>query len=453
MALLIGLLAALAGGVPAPPNAAPRPGGARVELPKFDVQQHRLANGLLFLTLEDHSAPIVTFQAFFAVGSADERSGATGTAHFLEHLMFDGARKYGPKEFDRRLEQAGGTSNAVTTLDMTAFHEEFPPEALDLVLDLESDRMQSLALADVAFDNELETVREERRLRSDEDIEGSADELLYATAFVAHPYRWPTVGWMDDLERLQKEEIRQFWHDYYRPENCTIVVVGDFKTGELLQKLYAAFSGLKRGSARFPPRTLEPPQRGERRARLEREAELPLVLLGWHAPAVTDPIWKALRAAQLVLSGIGAARLDEKLVNDSGIALSANAALDGAIDPGLFEISLTAAPGHAAEEVEQAARAEVEKLAADGPTAEEMVCVRANETLNVLRELETVHDRAFALGHAQRYLGDWRKAFTRATLLDDVTAAQVQAAVATLLVPQNLTVVTVVPTPVAERSQ
>jgi zinc protease len=464
MALLIGLLAALTvggSGAARPPAAlagggrpdSRRVDGPRFDVPHFDVKEHHLENGLVLLLLEDHSAPIVTFQTFFAVGSADERSGATGAAHFLEHLMFDGAEKYGPKEFDRRLEQAGGSSNAVTTLDLTAFHEEFPPEALDLVLDLERDRMQSLALADSAFDAELETVREERRLRSEEDIEGSADELLYATAFVAHPYRWPTVGWMADLERLQKEEIRQFWHDYYRPENCTVVVVGDFKAEALLPKLRAAFSGLKRGSARFPPRTSEPPQRGERRIRLEREAELPMVLMGWHAPAVRDPIWKSLRAAQLVLSGIGSARLDEKLVNDSGIALSANAALDGAVDPGLFEVSLTAAPGHTAEEVEQAARAEIEKLATDGPTADELVCARANETLNVLRELETVHDRAFALGHAQRYLGDWRAAFTRATLLDDVTAAQVQAAVATLLVPQNLTVVTIVPTPVAERSQ
>jgi predicted Zn-dependent peptidase len=444
MSLLIGLFAALSAG---------GGDGGRAIVPRFDVKEQHYDNGLVVLTLEDHSAPIVTFQAFFAVGSADERPGITGAAHFLEHLMFDGAEKYGPKEFDRRLEQAGGESNAVTTLDLTAFHEEFPPEALDLVLDLERDRMQHLALADVAFETELATVREERRLRSEEDIEGSADELLYATAFLAHPYQWPTVGWMADLERLQKEEIRRFWRDHYVPERCTLVVVGDFRSDELLPKLHAAFAGLKRGAARFPPRTLEPAQRGERRARLEREAELPMILMGWHAPAVRDPIWKSLRAAQLVLSGIGSARLDEKLVSETGVALNVNAGLDGAVDPGLFELSITVAPGHTADEAEQAVRAEIEALAKEGPTEDELVCVRANETVNVLRELETVHDRAFALGHAQRYLGDWRAAFTRASLLDDVTAAQVQAAVATLLVPQNLTVVTVVPTPAAEPSR
>jgi predicted Zn-dependent peptidase len=444
MSLLIGLFAALSAG---------GGDGGRAIVPRFDVKEQHYDNGLVVLTLEDHSAPIVTFQAFFAVGSADERPGITGAAHFLEHLMFDGAEKYGPKEFDRRLEQAGGESNAVTTLDLTAFHEEFPPEALDLVLDLERDRMQHLALADVAFETELATVREERRLRSEEDIEGSADELLYATAFLAHPYQWPTVGWMADLERLQKEEIRRFWRDHYVPERCTLVVVGDFRSDELLPKLHAGFAGLKRGAARFPPRTLEPAQRGERRARLEREAELPMILMGWHAPAVRDPIWKSLRAAQLVLSGIGSARLDEKLVSETGVALNVNAGLDGAVDPGLFELSITVAPGHTADEAEQAVRAEIEALAKEGPTEDELVCVRANETVNVLRELETVHDRAFALGHAQRYLGDWRAAFTRASLLDDVTAAQVQAAVATLLVPQNLTVVTVVPTPAAEPSR
>jgi predicted Zn-dependent peptidase len=417
----------------------------RFVVPDFDVRETRLANGLLLLTLEDHSAPIVSFQSFFAVGSADERPGVTGAAHFLEHLMFDGGRKYGPKEFDRRLEQAGGSSNAATTLDLTAYHEEFPPAALDLVLDLERDRMEGLALADVAFETELSTVREERRLHSEEDVDGAADELLYATAFLAHPYRWPTVGWMADLERLEKEEIRQFWRDYYRPERCTIVVVGDFETAAVLPKLRAAFSGLQRGTARLPPRTAEPPQRGERRIRLVRTAELPYVVMGWHAPAVRDPIWKALRAAQLVLSGIGSARLDTRLVSESALALNVSAGLDGAVDPGLLEIAVTAAPGHTADEVEQAARAEIEQLGRDGPTEDELVCVRANEAVNVLRDLETVHDRAYALGHAQRYLGDWRAAFTRATLLDDVTAAQVKAAVATLLVAQNLTVVTVVP--------
>ncbi len=422
-------------------------GGDGTPVPSFAVGEHRLRNGLLVLTLEDRSAPIVTFQSIWSVGSADERPSVTGAAHFLEHLMFDGARKYGPKEFDRRLEQAGGSSNAFTSFDVTAYHEEFPPDALDLVLDLERDRMLHLALAEESFQSELSTVREERRLRNEDDVFGAAEELLYATSFVAHPYQWPTVGWMADLERLQTDEIRQFWRDHYRPEHCTLVLAGDFATARLLPRLEAVFGDLPRGAATFPPHSTEPPQRGERRVRLEREAELPQVLLGWHAPACTDPDWKGLRLAEIVLSEINSARLDARLVHELGIAVGAHASLDETVEPGLFAVGLTAAPGHAADELEQAARAEIARLAESGPTDDELACARARESASALRDLETVHDRALALGLAQRFHGDWRFALERACWLDAVTAEEVRAAVARHLVPSNLTVVTVVPTP------
>jgi predicted Zn-dependent peptidase len=421
--------------------------------PTFDVREHRLKNGLLVLTLEDRSAPIVTFQSFWAVGSADERPGVTGAAHFLEHLMFDGAQKYGPKEFDRKLEQAGGSSNAFTTFDLTAYHEEFPPAAIDLVLDLERDRMLHLALAEEMFKNELSTVREERRLRSEDDVAGAAEELLYATAFLAHPYQWPTVGWMADLDRLQTDEIRRFWRDHYKPEHCTLVVAGDFDTAALLPKLEEAFGDLPRGDAVFPPKTTEPPQKGERRVRFEREAELPLVVLGWHAPACRDPEWAALRVALLVLSGINSARLDTKLVHELGLAVDVRVSLDEMVDPGLFELALTVAPGKTADEVEQATRAEIARLAESGPTDDELRCARAGEASSALRQLETVHDRAVALGIAQRFYGDWRFALSRARRLDAVSADQVRDAVARFLAPRNLTVVTVVPTPAAGASQ
>jgi len=412
----------------------------------FDVREHRLANGWRVLTLEDRSAPIVTFQSFWEVGSADERPGVTGAAHFLEHLMFDGAKKYGPKEFDRRLEQAGGSSNAFTSLDVTAYFEEFPPEALDLVLDLERDRMQHLALAEESFQAELSTVREERRFRSEDDVGGAAEELLYASAFLAHPYQWPTVGWMADLERLQTDEIRQFWRDHYKPESCTLVVVGDFDTAALLPKLERAFGDLPRGDAKFPPHTTEPAQRGERRVRLEREAELPYVLMGWHAPACREPEWKALRLATIVLSGMNSARLDLKLVHELGVAVDVRIGLDETVDPGLLTIGVTAAPGHEAAEVERLLRGEIARMAADGPTDDEIACARATASAQSLRQLETVNGRATALGLAQRFHGDWRVAFARANWLDDVTAEQVMAAVARHLAESNLTVVTVVPT-------
>jgi predicted Zn-dependent peptidase len=360
--------------------------------------------------------------------------------------MFDGGRKYGPKEFDRLLEQAGGSSNAFTTQDVTAYFEEFPPEALDLVLDLERDRMLHLALAEESFQAELSTVREERRLGSEDDVAGAAEELLYATSFAAHPYQWPVIGWMADLERLQTDEIRRFWREHYKPEKCTLVVAGDFDTEELLPRLEESFGDLPRADASFPPHTAEPPQKGERRARLEREAELPAVLLGWRAPACRDREWKALRAAELVLSGINAARLETALVHELCVAVEAGARLDETLEPGLFMVRLTVAPGRAAEEAEQAARAEIARLAEGGPTDDELACARARESAEALRSLETVHGRAIALGLAQRLHGDWRAALERASWLDSVTKEDVRAA-AERLAPSRMTVVTVVPTP------
>jgi len=413
--------------------------------PCFDVREHGLRNGLRILTLEDHSAPIVTFQSFWTVGAADERPGMTGAAHFLEHLMFDGARKYGPKEFDRRLEQAGGSSNAFTSADFTVYFEEFPPAALDLVLDLERDRWRHLALAEESFRSELSTVREERRLNHEDDAAGAAMELLHATAFTAHPYQWPVVGWMDDLERLPIAEIRQFWRDHYAPDRCTIVVAGDFDTAALLPKLERCFGGLPRAKRPRPPRTAEPPQRGERRARLEREVELPIVLLGWHAPACRDDEWKALRAAQLVLAGLHSSRLETRLVHELELAVHVEAGLSESADPGLFSVAITAAPGREVEAVERAARDEIAALARDGPTEDELRCARAREAVDALRDLETVRDRGIALGLAQLLHGDWRAALRRATSLDAIPAVRVKAAAAKHLVASNLTVVTVTP--------
>src|ERR671928_524107 len=209
----------------------------------FPVQEHELPNGLQIRLLPDRSLPIATLYSFFRVGSRNERPGITGISHLFEHMMFNGSRKYGPKEFDRKLEAAGGTSNAYTSTDITAYYEDFAAEALPLVLDLEADRMASLVIDDDSLQREREVVKEERRFRTDNDIDGMMDEALGALAFVAHPYRWPVVGWMTDLNRITRADCERYFRTYYAPNNCTVVLVGDFEPGEALrniEKLYGA---------------------------------------------------------------------------------------------------------------------------------------------------------------------------------------------------------------------
>src|SRR4051812_24393066 len=232
----------------------------------FPVQEHSLPNGLHIRLLPDRSLPIATLYSFFRVGSRNERPGITGISHLFEHMMFNGSRKFGPKEFDRKLESAGGTSNAYTSTDVTAYYEDFAAEALPLVLDLESDRMASLLIDDDSLQREREVVKEERRFRTDNDIDGMMDEALGALAFVAHPYRWPVVGWMSDLNRITREDCERYFRTYYAPNNCTVVLVGDVdpKTAVgLIEKLYGK---IQRGEALPSVADGEPPQKGERRA-------------------------------------------------------------------------------------------------------------------------------------------------------------------------------------------
>src|SRR5919204_3653106 len=219
----------------------------RLEARDFPVQEHALPNGLQIRLLPDRGLPIATLYSFFRVGSRNERPGITGISHLFEHMMFNGSKKYGPKEFDRRLESAGGSSNAYTSTDLTAYYEDFASDALPLVLDLEADRMAALLIADESLAREREVVKEERRFRTDNDIDGMMDEALSAIAFQAHPYRWPVVGWMADLNRITRADCERYFRSYYAPNNCTLVLVGDYDSDDALKRIEQLYGGVRRG--------------------------------------------------------------------------------------------------------------------------------------------------------------------------------------------------------------
>src|SRR3979411_1644373 len=214
------------------------------------VQEHSLPNGLQIRLLADPSLPIASLYSFFRVGSRNEQPGITGISHLFEHMMFNGSKKYGPKEFDRRLEAAGGTSNAYTSHDLTAYYEDFASEALPLVLDLEADRMASLIIDDSSLARGRGGVKEERRVRTDNDIAGTLDEALGALAFLAHPYRWPVIGWMSDIEAITRQDCERYFRSYYAPNNCTLVLVGDFEADAAMREIERLYGGV---GTRGPP--------------------------------------------------------------------------------------------------------------------------------------------------------------------------------------------------------
>ena len=282
-----------------------------------------LDNGLRVLLLEDHRSPIVSFQVWYRVGSRDEQRGATGIAHFLEHMMFKGTPTRGPKQFARLVEENGGQDNAFTSQDVTSYFVDIAADKLDLVIELEADRMQNLLLDPKEIASEREVVIEERRTRTEDDPGGFLGEEVNSIAFKAHPYGYPIIGWMEDIKRITPAEIRAFYKTYYVPNNALVVTVGAFEAPAVLGKIRRSFGRIPRGKTPPPMLAVEPPQNGERRVTVRKEAELPIVYLGWHVPNQRSNDAPALEVLSTILSGGRASRLYRDLVYQRQLALEA----------------------------------------------------------------------------------------------------------------------------------
>src|SRR5512132_4216646 len=267
-----------------------------------EVRALTLPNGLRVRVLPERSAPTVSYYTFFQVGSRNERLGATGISHLFEHMMFNGAARYGPKELDRVLEARGGHSNAYTSNDVTAYYEDFAADALETVVDLESDRMRSLRLTSESLEQEREVVKEERRLRTENSIFGLMEEQLEALVFLSHPYRWPVIGWMDDIERISRDECEAFFRTYYAPNNAAIYAVGDLDVDRTLALLERHYGDIPGGPRPAPVPAGEPAQRGERRAAVRYPAQAPALLAGWRGPPARSPDAAALDVLQTCLA-------------------------------------------------------------------------------------------------------------------------------------------------------
>jgi predicted Zn-dependent peptidase len=296
----------------------------------------------------DHSAPVVSSYIFFRTGSRNEEYGTTGIAHLFEHMMFNGGRKFGPGVFDDTIEKNGGSTNGYTTRDYTCYLNNFPREALPVILDLESDRMANLAITPQNLQQERGIVMEERRLRIDNQVAGAMNEELYLQAFVRSPYRWNTVGFMDDLKRITLDEARAFFRTYYAPNNAIIVLAGDVEPSAAFALVEKYFGAIPRREPPAPVDAGEPEQDGERRAVVRRQAELPAVLIGYKAIRTADPDRAAFDLASRVLSGGESSRLDRDLVREHEVATSVDADLQWGIDSELFVIEAKARPGKSA---------------------------------------------------------------------------------------------------------
>jgi zinc protease len=376
---------------------------------KLQVIEATLDNGLRLLVQEDSRNPIVAVQILYRVGSRNERPGATGLAHFLEHLMFKGTPTRGRGEISRLIEQSGGRENAFTTKDMTGYYTNIAADRLDLVLQIEADRMRNLLLDPAEIDSERKVVLEERRMRSEDDPDGAVYEAMSSLAFKASPYHWPTIGRTADIERINATELRAFYDTYYRPNNAVLIVVGDVKAADVLARVRQYFGAIPRGAAPPAVTAVEPPQIDERRLLLRKEgAQLPVVNIAWHVPNYTSPDAPALELLSQLLSEGRASRLYRRLVYDKRIVLGAGGEYSySSIDPSLFWFYATPLPDHTPESVEQALLDEVERLKQEPVPAEELERARNQIEASFVWQQDSVFSRSSVLGRFE-VLGSWR---------------------------------------------
>ncbi len=413
-----------------------------IELP---VVAETLPNGLRVLLHEDHSAPVVSSYIFYRSGSRNEHYGQTGIAHLFEHMMFNGGKKFGPGVFDNKIEENGGSTNGYTTRDYTAYLNNFPKEALPVILDLESDRMAHLAITKQNLEQERGIVMEERRLRIDDQVTGVMNEALYLQAFVRSPYRWNTIGFMSDLRRITLEEAKTYFATYYAPDNATLVLAGDIDPKSASQLVRHYFGWIARQPPPAPVDASEPPQDGERRAVVRKNAELPAVLIGYHGLRVADPDRPVLDVIEQLLANGDSSRLYEDLVRGHEVATTVEASNDWGIDPDLFWIYAQARPKKTAAALEERIDAVVARLAREPVPEAELRKAKNKLAAQLIRNLKTVSGKANQLGYFETVLGDYRAMFRLEGEWEKVDAAAVQRVARARLQPALRTVVTLQP--------
>ena len=390
-----------------------------------------LDNGMKVVVREDRRAPSVVHMLWYRSGAMDEPAGVTGVAHVLEHMMFKGTRKVGPGEFNARVAALGGRDNAFTSRDYTAYFQQIPPAHLGTVMSLEADRMKNLALTDEDFLREIEVIKEERRLRTDDRPRALVHEQLMATVFQAHPYHNPIIGWMTNLVTMTAQDARNWYKSWYAPNNAYLVVVGDVDHQSVFKLARQHYGTIK--SAELPVRRIstEPKQIGSRSVVVRAPAELPYLAMAWRVPSLrhpdTDREAYALQMLAEILDGYDGARLSRRLVREQRIAVSAGAAYDGLNrGPALFLLEGAPAPGQSVEVIEAALRAELQRIRDEGVSEDELNRVKNQALATRIYSRDSLMGQAMEIGQLESAGLSWRDDVRLLAGLRAVTAAEVR---------------------------
>ncbi|MCB1896953.1 MAG: insulinase family protein [Zoogloeaceae bacterium] len=390
-----------------------------------------LDNGLKVIVKEDRRAPSVVNMVWYRVGSMDEIDGASGVAHVLEHLMFKGTENFASGEFNKRVAAMGGRDNAFTSRDYTAYFQQVPSERIGDVIGLEADRMRHLSFSDDEFSKEIEVVKEERRLRTDDKPRSLVFEQLMATAFVAHPYRRPIIGWMTDLEQMRADDARAWYRTWYAPNNAVVVIVGDVDHENVFKQVQAAFGGFQPETLPERRAIIEPEQKGPRNAVVRAPAELPYVAMAWRAPTLKDldkdtDVY-ALQVLAAVLDGHDGARIPRNVVRGSQVAVSAGAGYDGTgRGESLFIVDGSPSRGKTVDDVQKSLLAEIAKIREEGVSEAELRRVKAQAIAGQIYEKDSLMGQATEIGSLAAIGMSWQDEDLMIEKLRAVTADQVQ---------------------------
>jgi zinc protease len=435
----LAIVALLAYAATSTPSAAVRP-------PKLQYEITTLPNGLTIVVSEDHSTPIVHLQLWYHVGSKNEKPGRTGFAHLFEHLMFKGSKNVQPEAHTSMISAVGGQSNAYTTDDETVFWETVPAQYLPMILWAEADRMATLRVDKDTFTNERDVVKEERRMRVDNQPFGRLNEIIYDQAFTVHPYKHATIGSMADLEAASVDDVRDFYNTYYVPSNATLVLVGDFDATQAVQ-LVGQYFGRVPKAPREVPRDIakEPPQTKEKRVTLQQPWPLPAVVVAYHITNDGNPDSYPLHITGKVLSDGQSSRIYQKLVYETQMAVAAFGSANLIEDPNLFYAVAIVQPGNSPEKVIDALIAEFERLKAEPITEHELQRTKNQFARDYILGRESNQQKASQLAHAVVIHHDIRTADGEFDIFQNLTVADVQRVARTYFKPENRLVLTLMP--------
>ncbi|WDE12880.1 M16 family metallopeptidase [Thalassomonas haliotis] len=406
-----------------------------------DIKTFTLKNGMKIMVLPDNSIPNANMYLFWRVGSRNEYPGITGLSHFFEHMMFNGAKKYGPKMFDRTMEAAGGSNNAYTTENLTVYSNWFPTQAMETIFALEADRIADLAIDQAMVESERSVVSSERTTGLENSNFDTLWQEVKGAAFRAHPYSWPVIGHASDIENWSIADLKQYYKTYYAPNNAVVVISGDVDVNEVKALAKKYFAAIPAQPAPKEIHTTEPKQTGERRVYAEKASvTTDNIMLAYHVPNSRHRDFYALDILSDILATGKSSRLYHALVNEQQFASDVFTYFPKSLDANLFYLYGVAAKDIDVATLEKAMIKEVNDIIRHGINNRELQKVKNRKLVDFYRTMSTIDGKSDSIGSYELYFGDYRKLFSAPQEYNQVTAEDIQRVAKTYLVKANRTV-------------